>query len=257
MERTLRTAKGKTVVTPYNDGEALIKLTTVPGTFAKDLKAKSYNGLSHDQMVWVHVLVLEFEQPKARETVEIGNLAAVIAMFSAAKAHLKHPKIRLSFGGNIPVCLSVAGPKASKPGSINVTDGGKYGQSRFYGRIYQDGNFEIARAGVPSGLSEFLTSFAVDPIKVASEYGHMTGNCCFCNRTLTDERSTTVGYGPVCADHFGLAWGSKAGGAHVAAVAPDYDSLPDISDQIERDRLREAQDDVDAYEYTECMAGRL
>jgi len=34
-----------------------------------------------------------------------------------------------------------------------------------------------------------------------------TGNCCFCRRELTDKRSTEVGYGPICADHFSLPWG--------------------------------------------------
>ena len=33
--------------------------------------------------------------------------------------------------------------------------------------------------------------------------------CCFCNRALEDERSTAVGYGPICAGHFGLAWGNR------------------------------------------------
>lgn len=256
MTRTLKTAKGKTVHTPYSDGEALVRLQNVPGTFAADLRRKL--PLSHDQMVWAHALVLEFERPAERETVEIGNLSAVIAMFTAAKAHLKHPKIRLALANNTPVCLSVAGPKASKPGSINVTDGGKYMQSRFYGRIYQDGTFEIARAGAPEGVAEFLTSFAQDPIKVASEYGHMSGNCCFCNRTLTDERSTTVGYGPVCADHFGLAWGSKGGAERVIRTMDETD-LPDISDQIERERLaaQAEYDAVEGHEYDECMAGRL
>lgn len=50
---------------------------------------------------------------------------------------------------------------------------------------------------------------AVDPEGTAAAYGHLTGACCFCRRALSDERSVSVGYGPVCADHFGLAWGVK------------------------------------------------
>lgn len=37
----------------------------------------------------------------------------------------------------------------------------------------------------------------------------VTGHCCFCSLPLTDERSTAVGYGKVCADHFGLSWGAR------------------------------------------------
>ena len=29
-------------------------------------------------------------------------------------------------------------------------------------------------------------------------------------RALSDDRSTAVGYGPICADHFGLPWGEAA-----------------------------------------------
>lgn len=41
----------------------------------------------------------------------------------------------------------------------------------------------------------------------AAQFGALTGACVFCSRRLTDERSVTVGYGPVCADKAGLPWG--------------------------------------------------
>jgi hypothetical protein len=43
----------------------------------------------------------------------------------------------------------------------------------------------------------------------AAEFGHVTGQCVFCSRLLTDERSLAVGYGPVCASKNGLAWGEE------------------------------------------------
>ncbi len=52
-----------------------------------------------------------------------------------------------------------------------------------------------------------LRAIALDPAKAAQAYGTLTGQCCFCSRDLTDARSIDKGYGPVCADHFGLPWG--------------------------------------------------
>ena len=40
-------------------------------------------------------------------------------------------------------------------------------------------------------------------------YPTASGRCCFCHQSLDDERSTARGYGPVCAEHFGLPWGSR------------------------------------------------
>lgn len=41
----------------------------------------------------------------------------------------------------------------------------------------------------------------------AKQWGDIYGNCVFCGRTLTDERSIDAGYGPVCAEHNDLPWG--------------------------------------------------
>jgi hypothetical protein len=55
----------------------------------------------------------------------------------------------------------------------------------------------------------FIVDFSNNPEQVARVHGHATGNCCFCTRELTDARSVAVGYGPICASHFGLEWGER------------------------------------------------
>ena len=45
-------------------------------------------------------------------------------------------------------------------------------------------------------LSKLLGKLAMNPARVAADYGKLSGNCCFCNSKLTDEKSTSVGYGP-------------------------------------------------------------
>ena len=41
----------------------------------------------------------------------------------------------------------------------------------------------------------------------AAAFGHATGVCVFCARSLSDDRSVSVGYGPTCAAKQGLPWG--------------------------------------------------
>lgn len=52
-----------------------------------------------------------------------------------------------------------------------------------------------------------LAAVLADPLAATISAGRATGTCCFCARELTDTRSVSVGYGPICADHYGLPWG--------------------------------------------------
>lgn len=58
----------------------------------------------------------------------------------------------------------------------------------------------------PGKIRELTADMVVSP-EQAARFGKLYGICCFCSRTLTDERSIGVGYGPVCAEHYGLPWG--------------------------------------------------
>lgn len=106
--------------------------------------------------------------------------------------------------------LSVASERAQQPGSINVTDAGTSFENRvWYGRIGTDGGWQPSRkAGDTTAVAAALAIFNADPAAAAASYGHEVGACCFCRRELTDERSVSVGYGPICAAKFGLDWGS-------------------------------------------------
>lgn len=74
--------------------------------------------------------------------------------------------------------------------SLYLNEGGKFKDYR-------------GQAGLV-GLSE---DTLLDAEKAAA-FGHQFGMCVFCGRTLTDEDSVEVGYGPVCAENNGLPHGS-------------------------------------------------
>ena len=75
---------------------------------------------------------------------------------------------------------------------------------------------------------------------------------------MKDERSTAVGYGAICADHYGLPWGSKPvefGAAVLPLVAVNVeaemqameaegDLLQTIRDETAKHEARAAMEDV-------------
>lgn len=192
-------------------GDNLAKLSDKDQEFATSLLrgVAKYGSPTVKQAHWLAVLADRAVNgtPVKPAAVEIGDLGRVVELFGKAARHLKHPAIVLD-GGGIAYRLSVAGPTAKYPGSINVTSLGGFAERSWYGRIFSDGRYEPSHAA-PAGVERHLRRFAADPVGVAGEHGKLTGACCFCNRRLDDERSTAVGYGPVCADHFGLPWGER------------------------------------------------
>lgn len=195
--------------------EALPRLPIKDQAFATSLLQQAgRRGLSEKQMFWVRKLTQNANTPQAkRPKVEIGNFAGIMAIFAKAAQHLKHPSVLLPLPNKSYIDiieLKPTGAKSRYPGCIHVTDGGKYGSNVYCGRLTPSGDFIAARAC--EGREDVLATlkrFAENPAEVATEYGRLTGSCCFCRKDLTDERSTEVGYGPVCADHFGLPWGNK------------------------------------------------
>lgn len=169
--------------------------------------------LSDEQMYWAEQMVDRAINPQAaqREKIEVGSFAGVMALFAKAKQHLKFPKITLLVDG-LPLQLSLAGERSKTPGQVNVTDGGPYGNSKWYGRVDANGTFEKSRNATPR-VEAFLKEFSKSPAAVAKAHGQLTGRCCFCNAPLSDERSTAAGFGPVCARNYGLEaeWKASAG----------------------------------------------
>ena len=90
-----------------------------------------------------------------------------------------------------------------------VTDGGPFGSNRYYGAIDRTGSMKPGR-DLTAEVTRELAELSANPEAKAAAFGKLTGCCCFCNTALTDDRSTSVGYGPVCAKNFGLNWGARA-----------------------------------------------
>jgi Family of unknown function (DUF6011) len=199
---------------------AVIPQLGTSAKFATDLVARfdGCGNLSDKQWHWVGELTKRASQTQ-KAKVQVGDLSALLALFDKAKAHFKRPAIVLSVEGMDKfVRLSVAGPQAKAPGTINVATAEPFGDGKWFGRITRLGEFQPSREEAPQALVPALVRFACDPVLEAKRHakataqrinGKLVGLCCFCNQRLTDERSTDVGYGPICAGHYGLPWGSK------------------------------------------------
>lgn len=142
--------------------------------------------------------------PQVKQTF---NARGILDLFDKAIQHLQYPKINLQTKSGQPVQLYRSGPQAKHPGHIRVTDGGRYGFNKNFGRLAPDGNWFEGSHSHPE-LVQLLDELSKDPAGVAAAYGKLTGNCCFCHKKLSDERSTEVGYGKTCAGHYGLPWGT-------------------------------------------------
>lgn len=134
------------------------------------------------------------------------DMRGVNALFDKAIANgLKYPKIRLQTATGQRLALSRAGNNSKYKGQILVTDGERFGANKYFGRVTLDGQWIVGNIDLPE-VTILLSRLGADPAGVASAFGKLTGNCCFCFRPLETGRSTAVGYGPVCADKYGLSW---------------------------------------------------
>lgn len=215
-EEVLFTSKGDEVVVEWEDAKVADLLMTMQWSdFATSLASsfEQYGKWTPGQRPWAHKLAYDHRDREAakkeaaaapKAPAQDGLFRPIVDMLHGAQAHLKYPKIRIEGPDGQPLQLSVAGDRAKRPGTINVTDGGPFGDNQWYGRLDLQGNHE-GRA--PEWVIDTLLAFAKDPAGQAKAYGQRYAHCCFCRRELSTTESLDAGYGPVCAERYGLPWG--------------------------------------------------
>jgi len=92
---------------------------------------------------------------------------------------------------------------------IFVLDGEYYKTKKskadnLYAMRWDGGAWDYASA---KGVIRKLTPEMRATAEQAAKFGHTYHCCVYCSRGLTDSRSETVGYGPRCAENYGLPWG--------------------------------------------------
>lgn len=213
---TLYTSKGHEVEVRMTDDEARIALRPLqldargrPNSFIESLVDR--RRWSPKQRAWAHKLANDAADrasaPPPPEPTDSGDrFTRLVEMMQTAARSLKHPRVVVGFDAGT-LRLNIAGLRAKVPGSLSVTSGERHYEDRtWYGRVHTDGRFEPGRR-CPDWVLDALREFNADPAEAARIQGQRYGNCCFCSRELTTTMSVTAGYGPVCADRYGLPWG--------------------------------------------------
>lgn len=151
-------------------------------------------------------------EPKPAGPSKVDYSAIVGFMGKAAKNNgkgLAYPKIHFASGDTELVF------RLTKKGEVQIVSATEFvWNDRFmrdiplwYGTIDANGKLNSSQRNMTLAIEDELNNWAADAEGMARAYGKLTGNCCFCNRELSDDRSLEVGYGKVCAGHYGLAWG--------------------------------------------------
>ena len=135
-----------------------------------------------------------------------GFTPVVALMTRIADSGNKFPRVRLDLDGT-PLVLTMAGAKARIPGSVYLTDGGRYPNNTYFGAITPDGAFKhtAATAKLDQAVKELLWTTLKrmrngEAEAVFAENGKRLGKCCMCGRDLSDQASVERGIGPICAE---------------------------------------------------------
>jgi hypothetical protein len=154
-------------------------------TFVNDLLDKKK--VSENQIAWMHYLatqdVIDAETPAVRG--EYYDL--VTKMYSAGA---KRSKFQVRLPG---ITLSTVN-KGQNIGCVYV-----YENKQYVGKITHNGEL-IGNAS--EDVKNLLEDANENLMQLAKIYGHESGSCSICGRTLNDPLSVQMGIGPICAKLF-------------------------------------------------------
>ncbi len=196
----------KSALTFAEAREALKQIGAAKGKDADFANKLSMCGKpSEAQEFWIYSLAERFINPPKKQKIEAGNgFVKVAELFAKALENgLNRRAIRLQTEKGEEIKLTPAPDAGKNAGYIYLKVNGEYA-----GKISAEGDFFPVRT-LANDIQDFVESFGQNTVQEARIYGQKTGNCCFCKRGLTTRASLAVGYGPDCADHYGLPWGEE------------------------------------------------
>lgn len=182
---------------------------------------------------WVHQAVNDAQdRAAAAHWVQAGGTDPIRFlgdMFLVATGYgLKRPMVRLHFQDRrFKIYLSARGTLCLKTGALAEGTHDPVGDEEYAG-CWSNGRWlprrddasRYVRPLLPAEAA-FMERLAADPVRFLAECSKDMDRCCYCAQQLDDERSKTVGYGPVCAKRWGLPWGARDG-QRVPSFAESY-----------------------------------
>lgn len=174
---------------------------------------KKQSSWSEKQFYWVKKLVEEGEAVKqaAQEGIKAAEpklFPNIVSLFKSNRkiAQLFNPHITYKLAKNKPTIILFFNAK------YNCIQAKLDGQKLIATIRFPSGE-EDMRWPIKQANMELLKEIEADPVQAAILSGKLTSCCSFCSRPLTDERSVKHGYGPICADNWGLPWDAERDGS--------------------------------------------
>ena len=168
-----------------------------------------YFNLTSNQWYWVDQLASRYTEIEPI----YGSFNAILVMFRLAQSHgLKRPKVRLLSADPEPVYFELwFRPGEKDERVVEIMKGGWQGSGRrhFAGWIHHDSIVPFRSDRITVGMKNTLQDLALDPLGVAKAMAQKLSQCMYCGQRLSDEESKSKGYGPICARHWELPWGSS------------------------------------------------
>lgn len=127
-------------------------------------------------------------------TSRIDQYAEIFEMLLLARKTLKYPSIRFFTTNGTKVALTLAAK-----GYIAIKLDGEY-----MGKIVSPDTDMVFYLQHASEMKKEIETFASFPKYNTKLHGQKYGSCCFCGRELIEKASVFYGYGPICAENFGL-----------------------------------------------------
>jgi hypothetical protein len=238
-EETTFVSSFATLAEAYARLAAVEAKRAIPSEFAASLMAAARaRRLSPSQVAWLHRLASETIQIKVAtpigDKVEGVNLTGVLGLLGNAKAAGKRfPKITMPVEGIGEVSFSLYD---GRPPVVALIARGRWPNRVVLARVTADGGVHATRDWTVE-VQAATRAVADNPVAALALHGVATGCCCFCARDLTTAESRSAGYGPICAERFGLPWGSTA-----AADAADAEARVLLQQAVEQDLSGEVLD---------------
>jgi len=224
----------------YSNEEALKLAGLLKNDFAADLvgKAKKF-GLSDKQWAWIHRLVWEADNPKAKVETKVSaddvTVDAVVALFEHAHGSLKFPKLVFEINGQTVKLARVGSGKNA--GRINLTDGRPYGENTWFGRINKDGSVTVSGSMTEDVLA-LLVALDKAPKATIEKYGKASGNCVCCGLPLT--QSAVIGYGEKCSKNWNLPYDKALVKAHAEHLKSDSEEAAEMVTEADWSKVEKA-----------------
>lgn len=157
-----------------------------------------------------------------------ANYAEIIHRFDLAAIKLKYPSMHFVDAQGRHFRMYRTSDKSRFPGaaSIEWKLPGNETNNEWCGRVFRDGRLQFASGAsneVRQSLQDLLTAFCDSPLSAAKFYARETNRCMFCAHPLEEPSSVECGYGPICAETYGLPHGQNGTARRVNASEIEHE----------------------------------